>query len=108
MIVTKRLRFNPYKWKEKPRYELDISIDKKRVHLFYDYSEVSEKRLKTDIEDATGKEIIIYIPELPAVGKEIPFYLCVPGYHPSYSTSSNLISGCCPNCGERILGYGET
>ncbi len=107
MIVSKKLKWNPNKWKEKPRYELDLSINKRRIHIFYHHSEISEGRLINDIEERSGQEVVVYIPEMPKIGEDITFYLCIIGYLPNYSKLCPPESGCCPHCGERISGYSE-
>lgn len=107
MIVSKKLKWNPNKWRERPRYELDLSIDKKRVHIFYDYSEISETRLIEDIEERTGQEVVVYMPDMPAIGVDITFYLCILGYLPKYKKPISQPKECCPHCGERISGYVE-
>ena len=96
MIYKKSMKPNR---KTKTLFELDMEIEKVRVRKFYPIHTISESRLVHDIEEITGKDIAVYIPEEPVRGRPLDFWLDVIGYSPlNYNGNPERFINC-PSCG---------
>lgn len=92
-------------------YDLDIRINKKRLHTSLSYNELTQKIIEEKIQEITSYDVVVYIPEIPKKGDDLFLYIDILGYFPYHCRTDRLKDlhsqiKTCPCCGFRLVEEG--